>query len=92
MRHVILQINKKKEFNNTYQSLFEIEAGTMRYLRRVILLNSLVTGWFLIRWTLPYTNQKENKQDVTELEPEIITKMILHTAASKYYPVKLHTV
>ncbi|MDR0705520.1 MAG: hypothetical protein LBF88_11105 [Planctomycetaceae bacterium] len=79
MQQIVRKILQKKNTNNTYHCLFEIETDTMRYFRRAILLNSLLPGWALSRWVLPC----ENKTKLVEnIENEIITKMIIHTALS----------
>ncbi|MDR2440550.1 MAG: hypothetical protein LBE12_14405 [Planctomycetaceae bacterium] len=79
MRQIVRQILQKKNTNNTYHRLFEIETDTMRYFRRAILLNSLLPGWTLSCWVLPCENKT---QPVENIENEIITKMIIHTVLS----------
>ncbi|MDR2706470.1 MAG: hypothetical protein LBC02_11885 [Planctomycetaceae bacterium] len=80
MRQIIRKILQERNTNDTYRCLFEIETDTMRYFRQAILINSLLPGWALAHWILPQENKKNKTKANENIENEIITKMIIHTA------------
>jgi hypothetical protein len=82
MQQTVQKIIIKKDQNQTYKTLFNIESNIRLYLQYVIIANSLLLGLVLAKKYIP--NVKQKNKGKQPLESPIITRMILHNVNTSH--------